>query len=162
MPISPSTTPALTLRVDQIRRGHYGQTRALPCTIRLIQSLASDATAAAIAGYLWVHSSPVRVSSRTAPLSSRACIRYPSNLISCSHSGPSAALSTSLVNCDLIHSAKTVDGEPRRAAAALATLGIRYLAWSVSRPRRALRNARSRTRASSTTGARPVNAGQIS
>src|SRR5205823_10900146 len=30
---------------------------------------------AAIGGYLWVQSSPVRVSSRTAPRSSRACMR---------------------------------------------------------------------------------------
>src|SRR6516165_9449644 len=55
-----------------------------------------------MAGYLWVQSSPVRVSSRTAPRSSRACIRYPSNLISCSHSGASGGVSTSLVSCGFI------------------------------------------------------------
>src|SRR5262249_33693326 len=52
--------------------------------------------------YLCVQSRPVRVNSRTAPLSSRACILYPSNLISCSHSAPSGGASTSLVSCGFI------------------------------------------------------------
>ena len=38
----------------------------------------------------------------TLPVSSRACIRYPSNLISCSQSVPSGAFSTSLASCGLI------------------------------------------------------------
>src|SRR6516225_1205344 len=71
---------------------------------RYARRASSDDTADAMAGYLWVQSNPVRVSSRTAPRSSRACIRYPSNLISCSHSDPSGGASTSLVSCGLIQS----------------------------------------------------------
>ena len=39
----------------------------------------------AVVGYFSVQSSPVRVSSLTCPRSSRACMRYPSSLISCAH-----------------------------------------------------------------------------
>src|ERR1700737_3018838 len=46
---------------------------------------------------------PVRVSSETLPRSRRACMRYPSYLISCSHSGPFGGASTSLQSCGLIH-----------------------------------------------------------
>src|SRR5215469_10482620 len=52
-------------------------------------------------GYLSVQSLPRRVRICTLPPSSRACMRYPSNLISCSQSGPSGALSTSLASCGL-------------------------------------------------------------
>src|SRR5438270_9497328 len=56
----------------------------------------------AMAGYLPVQSLPRRVRICTLPASSRACIRYPSNLISCSQSGPSGALSTRAASCGLI------------------------------------------------------------
>src|SRR5437763_3450706 len=56
----------------------------------------------AMAGYLSVQSLPRRVRICTLPASSRACIRYPSNLISCSQSGPSGALSTRAASCGLI------------------------------------------------------------
>src|SRR6516165_4463510 len=39
--------------------------------------------------------------------SSQACMRYPSNLISCSHSEPSGGWSTSFVSCGLIHSGRS-------------------------------------------------------
>src|SRR6184192_4065580 len=55
-----------------------------------------------MAGYLSVQSLPRRVRICTLPASSRACIRYPSNLISCSQSGPSGALSTRAASCGLI------------------------------------------------------------
>src|SRR5689334_16598003 len=58
--------------------------------------------ALAMAGYLSVQSLPRRVKICTLPPSSRACIRYPSNLISCSQSGPSGAFSTSFASCGLI------------------------------------------------------------
>src|SRR5207248_9444796 len=62
---------------------------------------ASPAMALAIAGYFSVQSLPRRVRICALPASSRACIRYPSNLISCSQSGPSGAFSTSLASCGL-------------------------------------------------------------
>src|ERR1700757_448687 len=55
-----------------------------------------------MAGYLSVQSLPRRVRICTLPASRRACIRYPSNLISCSQSGPSGAFSTSAASCGLI------------------------------------------------------------
>ena len=45
----------------------------------------------------------VRVNSWALPRSRRACIRYPSYLISCSHSGPRGGASTSLQSCGLTH-----------------------------------------------------------
>src|ERR1700757_5122942 len=51
---------------------------------------------------LSVQSLPRRVRICTLPASSRACIRYPSSLISCSQLGPSVAFSTSLASCGLI------------------------------------------------------------
>jgi hypothetical protein len=56
----------------------------------------------AMAGCLAVQSLPRRVRICTLPASSRACIRYPSNLISCSQSGLSGAFSTGLASCGLI------------------------------------------------------------
>src|SRR5437764_7618532 len=56
----------------------------------------------AMAGYLSVQSLPRRVRICTLLASSRACIRYPSNLISCSQSGPSGALLTSAASCGSI------------------------------------------------------------
>jgi hypothetical protein len=56
----------------------------------------------AMVGYLSVQLFPRRVRICTLSASSRACIRYPSNLISCSQSGPSGAFSTSLASCGLI------------------------------------------------------------
>jgi hypothetical protein len=53
-------------------------------------------------GYFSVQSLPRRVRICALPASSRACIRYPSNLISCSQSGPSGALSTRAASCGLI------------------------------------------------------------
>ncbi len=60
-------------------------------------------TAAAIVGYLCVQSKPAHVNSRTSPRSSWACIRYPSYLISWSHSGPCGGSFTSLQSCGLTH-----------------------------------------------------------
>src|ERR1700726_537166 len=56
----------------------------------------------AMAGYLSVQSLPRRVRICALPETSRACIRYPSNLISCSQSGPSGAFSASAASCGLI------------------------------------------------------------
>src|ERR1700746_3336137 len=58
--------------------------------------------ALAMAGYFSVQSLPRRVRICTLPASSRACIRYPSNLISCSQSEPSGAFSASAASCGLI------------------------------------------------------------
>ena len=58
-----------------------------------------DLNASAIFGYLFVQLSPVRVSSRTSPPSSRACIRYPSNLISCNQSPAAGGSLTSFESC---------------------------------------------------------------
>ncbi len=54
-----------------------------------------------MAGYLCVQSRPVRVSSWALPRSRRACMRYPSYLISCNHSEPWGGASTSLQSCGL-------------------------------------------------------------
>src|ERR1700730_6715438 len=54
-------------------------------------------------GYLCDQSRPVRVSSWALPWSRRACMRYPSYLISCSQSGPCGGASTSLQSCGLTH-----------------------------------------------------------
>src|SRR6516162_8819387 len=70
--------------------------------------------ALAIAGYLSVQLLPRRVRICALPVSSRACIRYPSNLISCSQSGPSGAFSTSLASCGLIQSGGEAGGTLRR------------------------------------------------
>ena len=56
----------------------------------------------AMAGYLSVQLLPRRVRICALPETSRACIRYPSNLISCSQSEPSGALLTSAASCGLI------------------------------------------------------------
>ena len=56
----------------------------------------------AMAGYLSIQSLPRRVRICALPEMSRACIRYPSNLISCSQSEPSGALLTSAASCGLI------------------------------------------------------------
>src|SRR5712671_5380246 len=53
-------------------------------------------------GYFSVQSLPRRVRICALPASSRACIRYPSNLISCSQSEPSGAFSASAASCGLI------------------------------------------------------------
>src|ERR1700730_15366773 len=68
--------------------------------------------AAAMERYLCVQSRPVRVSSATLPWSRRACMRYPSCLISCSHSGPCGGASTSLQSCGLTQLGSPV-GSPR-------------------------------------------------
>jgi hypothetical protein len=59
----------------------------------------SPATALAMAGYLSVQMLPRRVRICTRPASSRACIRYPSSLISCSQSEPSGACLTRAASC---------------------------------------------------------------
>src|SRR5260370_34604559 len=53
-------------------------------------------------GYFSVKSLPRRVRICALPASRRACIRYPSNLISCNQSGPSGAFSASAASCGLI------------------------------------------------------------
>src|SRR5258707_8666450 len=53
-------------------------------------------------GYFSVQSLPRRVRICALPASSRACIRYPSSLISCSQSEPSGAFSASAASCGLI------------------------------------------------------------
>src|ERR1700719_640566 len=65
--------------------------------------------ALAMVGYFWVQSFPRRVMIFTLPASSRACMRYPSSLISCSQSGPSGAFFTSATSCGLTQ----VGGERR-------------------------------------------------
>src|SRR5271168_584816 len=67
-----------------------------------------------MAGYLSVQSLPRRVRICTLPPSSRACIRYPSNLISCSQSGPSGALSTRAASCGLIQAGGEAGSTLRR------------------------------------------------
>src|SRR5215831_13268873 len=66
-----------------------------------------------MAGYLSVQSLPRRVRICTLPRSSRACIRYPSNLISCSQSGPSGAFSTSFASCGLTQAGGEASPAPR-------------------------------------------------
>ena len=61
--------------LDQAERGGAVGANAAQLAVEIGLPAGSDATAAAIAGYLCVQSRPVRVSSRTAPRSSRACIR---------------------------------------------------------------------------------------
>src|ERR1700730_17130184 len=58
--------------------------------------------ALAMPGYFSVQSLPRRVRICALPASRRACIRYPSNLISCSQSEPSGAFSASAASCGLI------------------------------------------------------------
>src|SRR5215467_7220936 len=70
-----------------------------------------------MAGYLSVQLLPRRVRICTLPTSSRACIRYPANLISRSQSGPSGALSTSLASCGLIQVGGGASPTLRRAGA---------------------------------------------
>ena len=66
-------------------------------------------------GYFSVQSLPRRVRICALPETSRACIRYPSNLISCSQSGPSgASLTTSLASCGLIQVGGEADSALRR------------------------------------------------
>src|SRR5947209_4716938 len=67
-----------------------------------------------MAGYLPVQSLPRRVRICTLPPSSRACVRYPSSLISCSQSGPSGAFSTSLASCGFIQVGGGVGSPLRR------------------------------------------------
>src|SRR6516164_6728571 len=67
-----------------------------------------------MAGYFSVQSLPRRVRICALPASTRACIRSPSNLISCSQSGPSGAFSTSLASCGLIQAGGEVSSTPRR------------------------------------------------
>jgi hypothetical protein len=54
-------------------------------------------------GVLWVQSLPRQIRTCTLPALSRACIRYPSSLISCNQTGPPAVASTSLLSCGLTH-----------------------------------------------------------
>ena len=56
------------------RRGAVGA-NAAQFALKIGCRAGSFATTAAVAGYLGVQSSPVRVSNRPAPRSSRACIR---------------------------------------------------------------------------------------
>src|SRR5215471_17645614 len=81
-----------------------------------------------MAGYLSVQSLPRRVMIRTLPRSSRACIRYPSNLISCSQSGPSGAFSTSLASCGLIQAGGEASSVRRRVGI-VADIGV-AACWS--------------------------------
>ena len=69
--------------------------------------------ALAIVGYFWVQSLPRRVMIFTLPASSRPCMRYPSNLISCSQSGPSGAFFTSAASCGLTQVGRDVRSTPR-------------------------------------------------
>jgi hypothetical protein len=101
--------------LDQAEGGCAIGADAAQLPVEISLSAESDATAAAIAGYLCVQSRPVRVSSRTAPRSSRACIRYPSNLISWSHPGPSGGWSTSLVSCGFTQPGSAVASTRRLA-----------------------------------------------
>src|ERR1700730_4494430 len=65
-----------------------------------------------MARYLCVQSRPVRVNRWAPPRSRRACMRYPSCLISCTHSGPCGGASTSLQSCGLTQPGSPV-GSPR-------------------------------------------------
>ena len=67
-----------------------------------------------MAGYLSVQMLPRRVRICTRPASSRACIRYPSNLISCSQSGPSGASLTSAASCGFTHNGGEAGSPLRR------------------------------------------------
>ena len=60
---------------DQAERGGAIGANAAQFAVKIGCRAGSFATTAAVAGYLGVQSSPVRVSNRPAPQSSRACIR---------------------------------------------------------------------------------------
>src|ERR1700736_221112 len=66
-------------------------------------------------GYLCVQSRPVRVNNWALPRSRRTYMRYPSYLISCSHSGPFGGASTRLQSCGfgLTHFGRSGEGSPR-------------------------------------------------
>jgi hypothetical protein len=78
--------------------------------------------ALAMTGYLSVQSLPRRVRICTLPPSSRACMRYPSNLISCSQLEPSGAFSTSFASWGLIQVGGKVDPTFWRAGIACVSL----------------------------------------
>ena len=84
-----------------------------------------------------VQSSPLRVSSRTSPWSSRACMRKPSYLISCSHWSPSGASLTSCVSCGRIQSGRAavrrVAGASPAAPMPGAGRGLCAGAWALLR-----------------------------
>ena len=63
--------------------------------------------------FLWVQSLPRREMIFTLPASSRACMRYPSSLISCSQSGPSGAFFTSAASCGLTQVGSDIRSTPR-------------------------------------------------
>src|SRR5260221_3592138 len=69
-------------------------------------------------GYFSVQSLPRRVRICVLPASSRACIRYPSSLISCSQSEPSRAFSASAASCGLIQAGGEVGLTLRRGESA--------------------------------------------
>ena len=71
--------------------------------------------ALAMVGYFWVQSLPRRVRIFTLPASSRACIRYPSSLISRSQSEPSGGCFTSAASCGLTQVGSGVRSTPRWA-----------------------------------------------
>ena len=79
---------------------------------------ASEAAAAAISGKRSVQSWPVRVRIRHRPRSRRSRARYPSNLISCSHSSPSGTRSTSVASSAPTNSGSAADRAPGSAAVA--------------------------------------------
>lgn len=61
--------------LDQAERGGAVGPDTAQLPVEMACRVGSNAIAAPIAGYLFVQSSPVRVSNRTKPRSSRACIR---------------------------------------------------------------------------------------
>src|SRR5207244_2090999 len=99
--------------LNDAKRGLPVRTNAaeLPIEIRLL--CRQNRHALATGEYLCVQSRPVRVSNETLPRSRRACMRWPSYLISCSHTGPCGGASTSLQSCGLTQLGSPV-GSPRR------------------------------------------------
>jgi hypothetical protein len=78
----------------------------------------SKATADAIAGYC--ASNRARCASADAPCPIQPGVHlYPSNLISCSHSGPSGGASTSWESCGAIQSGRAAAGERRATGRAM-------------------------------------------
>jgi hypothetical protein len=85
----------------------------------------SPAIALAMKGYLSVQSLPRRVKIWTRPASSRACIRYPSSLISCSQSGPSGTSLTSAASCGFTQVGRDARSTLRRVGVAVETIRLK-------------------------------------
>ena len=84
----------------------------------------SPAIALAMKGYLSVQSLPRRVKIWTRPASSRACIRYPSSLISCK-SGPSEAFLTSAASWGFSQVGRDARSTLRRVGVAVETIRLK-------------------------------------